>query len=133
MLERTWQEEGTFLPGSGILFSSLLSVTQPACRHPPALTHTHSPPSSPSEAYLPMSFNSTPQLAFKTSSSGTLVVNFLVSLVGTPVALSPFRGLTLHHLQRDLNFSQGWAEDCPVHDRMGSPSLLGAGSTPCYP
>lgn len=133
MLERTWQEEGTFLPGSGILFSSLLSVTQPACRHPPPpYTHTLSS-QPPSEVYLPMSFNSTPQLAFKTSSSGTLVVNFLVSLVGTPVALPPFRGLTLYHLQRDLNFSQGWAEDCPVHDRMGSPSLLGAVSTPCYP
>lgn len=106
------QEEGTFLPGSGIL--------------PPPCSRV------PSEAYLPMSFNSIPQLAFK-SPLGTLVGSFLVSFVATPVALLPFRGLTLYHRQRDLNFRQGWGEDCRVQGRTLSLSLLCAGGTPCYP
>lgn len=46
---------------------------------------------------------------------GPLLGRFLVSFVGISVAPPPRRVLTQHHLQRDLDVSEGWGEDCPMH------------------
>lgn len=135
MLEKTQQEGGRD-------FVFLV----PACFSPPVLWHSACTWAR-SDAYLPLSFSSIPQVALAARPSGTPTGSFLVNFVGTPegspacqskpAALLPSRGLMLHPLQSGLDFSRWWGEDCPASYRTRSfvpgLSLLGVGSVPYLP